>query len=78
MSKVKKKKNNFFLKNEANKQDQNTCLNPKEIFIYFEHFALNSFPTNTMTKNPVFTTQTKTKWKNMVLSLVSRTNQDEI
>ena len=49
-----------------------------------EHSALKDLTTPAMTKNLDFTTQTKittqtkTKWKNKELSLVSRSNQDGI
>ena len=31
-----------------------------------------------MTKNPIFHTKTETKWKNKLLRLVSRSNQDGV
>ena len=40
---------------------------------------MKGFPTNITIKNSVFfITSIKTHWKNIVLTLVSRTNQDEI
>ena len=55
MSRVQKKKDNFFLKElkkntETTEQEQNISLSPKEI-ISPEAFAFKNFPTNTMTKN---------------------------
>ena len=58
MSKVRKKMDNFFLKELkkilkplTDRQEQNISLSSKER-IFPEPFAFKGFPTNTMTENP--------------------------
>ena len=77
MPKVKKKMDNFFLK-ELKKNtgttalEQNTSLSSKEI-IFPEPFAFKGFPTNTMTENPASVSNPESPTiKSMMQSLPSK------
>ena len=80
MSKVKKKMDNFFLKElkkntETTEQEQNIILSSKEI-IFPEPFAFKSFSTNTMTENPASVSHFESPTiKSMMQTLPSRSNQ---
>ena len=77
VSKVKKKMDNFFLKEfkkntGTTEQEQNIILSSKEI-IFPEPFAFKVFPTNTMTENPVFVSNPESPTiKSMMQSLPSK------
>ena len=44
-----------------NGKEQNISLNPKKLLLSTEHSVSKGFPTNTMSKNPVFVSQLKLK-----------------
>ena len=80
MSKVKKKMDNFFLKEfkkntGTTEQEQNIILSSKEI-IFPEPFAFKGFPTNAMTENPASVSNPELPTiKSIMQSLPSRSNQ---